>query len=274
MALARPIEPITATDDELRAALARRRPPGAAAGPRPRHRRPVAAAPGAAHRPAADGRGPGRADARATGGDPRAGARDARSRSATVAASPPPMPTGPDLDADPRVHGRRAGDRRVPADDARGAGADRRPPRAAVAQGRRQPGQAVPGRRSSAPACRASSPPTAWPRPTCPYVVLDKNADVGGTWLENSYPGCRVDIPNHYYSYSFAQRDDWPLYYSPRLRAATSTSASASTSSASAPTSASTPRSRRSSTTTTSATWTVCTVGPGRRRGGRSRPTP
>ena len=49
-----------------------------------------------------------------------------------------------------------------------------------------------------------------------PYVLLDKNADVGGTWLENSYPGCRVDIPNHYYSYSFAQRDDWPLYYSPR----------------------------------------------------------
>ena len=49
-----------------------------------------------------------------------------------------------------------------------------------------------------------------------PYIVVDKNADVGGTWLENSYPGCRVDIPNHYYSYSFAQRDDWPLYYSPR----------------------------------------------------------
>ena len=46
-----------------------------------------------------------------------------------------------------------------------------------------------------------------------PYIVLDKNADVGGTWLENSYPGCRVDIPNHYYSYSFAQRDDWPLFY-------------------------------------------------------------
>jgi 4-hydroxyacetophenone monooxygenase len=49
-----------------------------------------------------------------------------------------------------------------------------------------------------------------------PYVVLDKNDDVGGTWLENSYPGCRVDVPNHYYSYSFAQRADWPLYYSPR----------------------------------------------------------
>jgi 4-hydroxyacetophenone monooxygenase len=48
------------------------------------------------------------------------------------------------------------------------------------------------------------------------YTVLDKNPDVGGTWLENTYPGCRVDIPNHYYSYSFAQRDDWPLFYSPR----------------------------------------------------------
>ena len=49
-----------------------------------------------------------------------------------------------------------------------------------------------------------------------PYVVLDKNADVGGTWLENTYPGCRVDIPNHYYSYSFAQRPDWPYFYSPQ----------------------------------------------------------
>ncbi|MGH9270843.1 MAG: NAD(P)-binding protein, partial [Ilumatobacteraceae bacterium] len=49
-----------------------------------------------------------------------------------------------------------------------------------------------------------------------PYVVIEKNDDVGGTWLENTYPGCRVDIPNHYYSYSFAQRDDWPWFYSPQ----------------------------------------------------------
>ena len=49
-----------------------------------------------------------------------------------------------------------------------------------------------------------------------PYVIFDKNPDVGGTWLENTYPGCRVDIPNHYYSYSFAQRDDWPQFYSPQ----------------------------------------------------------
>jgi 4-hydroxyacetophenone monooxygenase len=46
------------------------------------------------------------------------------------------------------------------------------------------------------------------------YAIFEKNADVGGTWLENSYPGCRVDNPNHNYSYSFAQRHDWPLHFS------------------------------------------------------------
>ncbi|HVE94181.1 MAG TPA: NAD(P)/FAD-dependent oxidoreductase [Acidimicrobiales bacterium] len=45
-------------------------------------------------------------------------------------------------------------------------------------------------------------------------VVLEKNTDVGGTWLENSYPGCRVDVSNHFYSYSFAQRHDWPEHFS------------------------------------------------------------
>src|SRR6476619_3989076 len=47
-----------------------------------------------------------------------------------------------------------------------------------------------------------------------PFVVLEKDRDVGGTWLENSYPGCRVDNPNHNYSYAFAQRHDWPLHFS------------------------------------------------------------
>ena len=47
-----------------------------------------------------------------------------------------------------------------------------------------------------------------------PFTILEKNDDVGGTWYENSYPGCRVDNPNHNYSYSFAQRHDWPLHFS------------------------------------------------------------
>jgi len=47
-------------------------------------------------------------------------------------------------------------------------------------------------------------------------TIFEKNTDVGGTWLENTYPGCRVDIQNHMYSYSFAQKHDWPYYFSPR----------------------------------------------------------
>ena len=46
------------------------------------------------------------------------------------------------------------------------------------------------------------------------HVVFDKNPSVGGTWFENTYPGCRVDVPNHLYSYSFAQTGDWPGFYS------------------------------------------------------------
>src|SRR6185369_2326043 len=49
-----------------------------------------------------------------------------------------------------------------------------------------------------------------------PYVVLEKNEGVGGTWLENSYPGCRVDGANHFYSYSFAPNHDWPEFFSQR----------------------------------------------------------
>ena len=46
------------------------------------------------------------------------------------------------------------------------------------------------------------------------FVILEKDRDVGGTWWENRYPGCRVDNPNHNYSYSFAQRHDWPFHFS------------------------------------------------------------
>ncbi len=45
------------------------------------------------------------------------------------------------------------------------------------------------------------------------YLVVEKNPDVGGTWLENTYPGCRVDSPNHTYSYSF-EPNDWPQHFS------------------------------------------------------------
>jgi 4-hydroxyacetophenone monooxygenase len=43
--------------------------------------------------------------------------------------------------------------------------------------------------------------------------VIEKNPEVGGTWFENSYPGCRVDTENHSYSYSF-EPNAWPQHYS------------------------------------------------------------
>jgi len=46
------------------------------------------------------------------------------------------------------------------------------------------------------------------------FVIVEKNAEVGGTWFENTYPGCRVDSPNHLYSYSSEANHDWPLHYS------------------------------------------------------------
>ena len=49
-----------------------------------------------------------------------------------------------------------------------------------------------------------------------PYVVLEKNDGVGGTWLENTYPGCRVDVANHFYCYSFAPNPDWTEFFSQR----------------------------------------------------------
>jgi 4-hydroxyacetophenone monooxygenase len=47
-----------------------------------------------------------------------------------------------------------------------------------------------------------------------PFVVVEKNASVGGTWFENRYPGARVDVGNHLYSYSFEPAHHWSQYFS------------------------------------------------------------
>ena len=49
-----------------------------------------------------------------------------------------------------------------------------------------------------------------------PYTIIEKNASPGGTWFENTYPGCGVDSPNHFYSFSFEPNHDWPDFYSKR----------------------------------------------------------
>ncbi|MEU6174312.1 NAD(P)/FAD-dependent oxidoreductase [Streptantibioticus parmotrematis] len=53
------------------------------------------------------------------------------------------------------------------------------------------------------------------------FVILERADSVGGTWRDNSYPGCACDVPSHLYSFSFAPNPDWPRAFSgqPHIRA-------------------------------------------------------
>ena len=48
------------------------------------------------------------------------------------------------------------------------------------------------------------------------FVILDKAEGVGGTWFHNRYPGCAVDLPSFFYSFSFEKKYDWPRPYAPQ----------------------------------------------------------
>ena len=48
------------------------------------------------------------------------------------------------------------------------------------------------------------------------HLVLEKADDLGGTWRDNTYPGCRCDVPSHLYSFSFAPNPGWSETYSPQ----------------------------------------------------------
>ena len=41
------------------------------------------------------------------------------------------------------------------------------------------------------------------------YKIIEKADRVGGTWRENTYPGCGCDVPSALYSYSFAPSSKW-----------------------------------------------------------------
>jgi len=45
------------------------------------------------------------------------------------------------------------------------------------------------------------------------FLILEKSADVGGTWWDNRYPGCACDIPSHLYSFSFEPSNEWTRMY-------------------------------------------------------------
>ncbi|OPX06197.1 NAD(P)/FAD-dependent oxidoreductase [Mycobacterium sp. AT1] len=46
------------------------------------------------------------------------------------------------------------------------------------------------------------------------FVILEKADDIGGTWRDNTYPGCACDIPSHMYSFSFEPKPDWTHMWS------------------------------------------------------------
>ncbi|KAG0368481.1 hypothetical protein BC939DRAFT_435057 [Gamsiella multidivaricata] len=48
------------------------------------------------------------------------------------------------------------------------------------------------------------------------YTVFELESDIGGTWLNNSYPGCQSDAPIHLYSYSFAPNYDFSKKFVPQ----------------------------------------------------------
>ncbi|KXN84254.1 Putative sterigmatocystin biosynthesis monooxygenase stcW [Leucoagaricus sp. SymC.cos] len=45
------------------------------------------------------------------------------------------------------------------------------------------------------------------------FTIYEKNADIGGTWLENNYPGCACDITAHVYTWSFEPNPNWSSVY-------------------------------------------------------------
>ena len=53
------------------------------------------------------------------------------------------------------------------------------------------------------------------------FVILERASSVGGTWRDNTYPGCACDVPSHLYSFSFAPNPRWSRSFSgqPEIRA-------------------------------------------------------
>ncbi len=41
------------------------------------------------------------------------------------------------------------------------------------------------------------------------FRVIEQASEVGGTWRQNTYPGCGCDVPSALYSYSFAPSYEW-----------------------------------------------------------------
>lgn len=48
------------------------------------------------------------------------------------------------------------------------------------------------------------------------FVILERNAHLGGTWYDNAYPGAACDVQSHLYSYSFELNPNWSMQFGPQ----------------------------------------------------------
>ncbi|MCP2295708.1 Predicted flavoprotein CzcO associated with the cation diffusion facilitator CzcD [Nocardia amikacinitolerans] len=46
------------------------------------------------------------------------------------------------------------------------------------------------------------------------FTILERAADLGGVWRENTYPGAACDVPSPLYSWSAEPKSDWPRRFS------------------------------------------------------------
>ncbi|MEZ4287161.1 MAG: NAD(P)/FAD-dependent oxidoreductase [Polyangiales bacterium] len=48
------------------------------------------------------------------------------------------------------------------------------------------------------------------------FWLLEKGKELGGTWRDNTYPGCACDVPSQLYSFSYAPKSDWSRVFAPQ----------------------------------------------------------
>lgn len=48
------------------------------------------------------------------------------------------------------------------------------------------------------------------------FIILEKASSLGGTWRDNSYPGCACDVASHLYSFSFEPNSNWSRVFAPQ----------------------------------------------------------
>lgn len=48
------------------------------------------------------------------------------------------------------------------------------------------------------------------------FAILEKSPVIGGTWRDNTYPGCTCDVPSLLYSYSFETDMEWSRPFAPQ----------------------------------------------------------